>query len=95
MLIFQYFRNSQVKATLVSAILISLIILGGYNYSPIFKNRINQVSYDLALFTTNPNTSVGHRIIFTKNTLDIIKKAPFFGVGTGDFPTEYDKSKFS
>ena len=90
-LIFQYFRKSQVKATLVSAILISLIVFGGYNYSPLFKNRINQISYDLALFTTNPNTSVGHRIIFTKNTLDMIKSAPFIGVGTGDFPTEYDK----
>ena len=90
-LIFQYFRNSQVKATLVSAILISLIILGGYNYSSVFKTRINQVIYDLALFTTNPNTSIGHRIIFTENTLDMIKSAPFIGVGTGDFPTEYNK----
>ena len=90
-LMFQYFRNSQVKATLVASILISLIILGGYNYSPIFKNRMQQVSYDLALFTTNPNTSVGHRIIFTKNTLEIIKKSPLIGVGTGDFPTEYGK----
>ena len=90
-LIFQYFKNSQVKATLVSVILISLIILGGYNYSSLFKNRVNQVSYDLMVFTTNPNTSVGHRIIFTQNTLDIIKSAPFIGVGTGDFSIEYNK----
>ena len=90
-LTFQYFRKSQVKATLVSAILISLIVIGGYNYSALFKNRVNQVSYDLMIFTTNPNTSVGHRIIFINNTLDIIKSAPFIGVGTGDFPTEYDK----
>ena len=52
---------------------------------------MDQVGYDLMVFTTNPNTSVGHRIIFTQNTLDIIKSAPFIGVGTGDFSIEYNK----
>ena len=90
-LTFQFFRGSQVKATIISAIIIFVIGFGGYNYSPLFKNRIQQISYDLALFTTNPNTSVGHRIVFTKNTIEVIKIAPFFGVGTGDFPAEYTK----
>ena len=90
-IIFQYFKKSQVKATIVSVIIISLIAIGGYNYSPLFKYRLNHIAYDLAVFTTNPNTSVGHRIIFTKNTFDMIKNDPFFGVGTGDFPTEYIK----
>ena len=88
---FQFFRKSQVKASFMAIFLITVVAFSGYNYSPLFKNRIQQISYDLAAFTTNPNTSVGHRIIFTKNTLDMIKSAPFIGVGTGDFPTEYDK----
>ena len=90
-LTFQFFRDSQIKATIISIIIIFLIGYGGYNYSPLFKNRIQQISYDLALFTTNPNTSVGHRIVFAKNTIEIIKSNPFFGVGTGDFPVEYAK----
>jgi O-antigen ligase len=90
-LIFQYFRNSQLKATIVSITLISFVIILGYNFSPLFKNRIDQVSYDLALFTTHPNSSIGHRIIFTKNTLEMIKNNPLIGVGTGDFPIEYEK----
>ena len=94
-LIFQYFRKSQIKATIVSFILISLIILGGYNYSPLFKFRIKQISYDFSDYyneeSPNPNTSMGHRLVFTKNTLNMIKNAPFIGVGTGDFPTEYIK----
>ena len=90
-LTFQFFRGSQVKATIISAIIIFVIGFGGYNYSPLFKNRIQQISYDLALFTTNPNTSLGHRIVFAKNTIEVIKNAPFFGVGTGDFPAEYTK----
>jgi O-antigen ligase len=90
-LTFQFFRGSQVKATIISVIIIFVIGFGGYNYSPLFKNRIQQISYDLALFTTNQNTSIGHRIIFTKNTIEVIKSSPFFGVGTGDFPAEYSK----
>jgi O-antigen ligase len=88
---FQFFRDSQIKATIISAIIIFVIGFGGYNYSTLFKNRIQQISYDLALFTTNQNTSIGHRIIFTRNTIEVIKSSPFFGVGTGDFPAEYSK----
>ena len=90
-LTFQFFRDSQIKATIISAIIIFVIGFGGYSYSPLFKNRIQQVSYDLAVFTTNPNTSLGHRIVFAKNTMEMIKSSPFFGVGTGDFPAEYSK----
>jgi O-antigen ligase len=90
-LTFQFFKQSQIKATIISAIVISVIVLAGYNYSPLFKNRIQQISYDLALFTTNPNTSIGHRINFAKNTFELIKSSPFIGVGTGDFPAEYTK----
>jgi O-antigen ligase len=90
-LTFQFFRDSQIKATIISGLLIFAIGSVGWNYSPIFKNRIQQVSYDLALLTTNPDTSIGHRIVFAKNTLEMIKSAPILGVGTGDFPREYTK----
>ena len=90
-LTFQFFKDSQVKATIISAIIIFVIAFGGYNYSPLFKNRIQQISYDIALFTTNPNTSLGHRIVFATNTIELIKTAPYIGVGTGDFPAEYTK----
>ena len=52
-LTFQFFRDSQIKATIISAIIIFVIGFGGFNYSPLFKNRIQQISYDLAVFTTN------------------------------------------
>jgi O-antigen ligase len=88
---FQFFKKSQLKATIISLLLILIIGLGGYNFSSLFKNRIQQVSYDLALFTTNPNTSIGHRVVFASNTLELIKSSPIIGVGTGDFPAEYKK----
>ena len=76
---------------MITGYIIFAIGFAGYNYSPLFKNRIQQVSYDLALLTTNPNTSIGHRIVFASNTLELIKASPFIGVGTGDFPSEYSK----
>ena len=88
---FQFFHKSQVKASFMAIFLITVIAFSGYNYSPLFKNRITQISYDLAKFTTNPNTSLGHRIIFSKNTIELIKSNPLIGVGTGDFPVEYSK----
>jgi O-antigen ligase len=91
LLVFQYFKESQFKATIAAILIVSLIALAGFNYSPIFKNRIQQISYDLAVFTTNPNTSVGHRVIFAQNTMEMIKASPIFGVGTGDYPFEYKK----
>lgn len=90
-LTFQYFKESQLKATIVAISLISFIAIAGYNYSPLFKNRIQHISYDLGTFTTNPNTSIGHRIIFAKNTMKMIKSSPIIGVGTGDYPAEYKK----
>ena len=90
-LTFQYFRDSQIKATIVSALLVIVIMFAGYNYSPMFKERIHALSNDMLLFTTDPNTSLGQRVTFTKNTIELIKLNPLFGVGTGDFPVEYAK----
>ena len=37
------------------------------------------------------NTSLGPRLVFWGNTWQLIKQHPVFGVGTGDFPAEYEK----
>jgi len=37
------------------------------------------------------NNSCGPRLVFWGNTLQVIKQHPVFGVGTGDFPAEYEK----
>ncbi len=37
------------------------------------------------------NTSIGPRMVFWENTWQIIKQNPVLGVGTGDFPAEYEQ----
>ena len=93
-LIFQYYgRGRKVRATIISLIIIPGIFLGAYNSSDIFKHRMNEAVKNISIYNTdgNKNTSVGQRITYTLNSLEIIKNNLFFGVGTGDFPTEYNK----
>ena len=88
---FQYFRNSQIKAILTSSILIILISYTAFNLSPTFQARVNSAFDNVINFDEKRNTSVGQRITFVMNSYELFKKEPFLGVGTGDFPGEYQK----
>ena len=93
-LVFQYFKNSQVKAIIVSLILIFSISVTAYFSSPIFQERVQMVADEISHYNDNSaskNSAMGLRITFFINTLELIKKSPILGVGTGDFPDEYEK----
>ncbi len=91
LLIFLYFKKNIVKAFLITVILIPIVFITAYNTSKIFHNRIDLIKTNINVLNKNQNTSVGLRLTFLSNSLKIIRKYPFFGVGTGDFPTEYAK----
>ncbi len=93
-LIFQYYgRGRKVRATIISLIIIPSIFLGAYNSSDIFQHRMSKAVENISMYIydENKNTSVGQRMTYTINSLEIIKNNLFFGVGTGDFPSEYNK----
>jgi O-antigen ligase len=92
----QYFRNNFFKASISIIILIPSIFLFAYNSSPLFQERMKLavseiVNYDTETVSYNQSvsSSTGVRILFASNSIEIIKKNPFFGVGTGDFPSAY------
>ena len=94
-LVFQFFSLNKFKAFLISFILIPVIFMSAYKVSPIFNERVdlalsNVVNYSENI-AANKQNSVGYRITFATNSWEIIKKNPFLGVGTGDFPEEYKK----
>jgi len=91
LMVFIYFKKNIAKAFLIVAILIPTIFIIAYNSSKIFNDRVNLAKTNMMSFDTNKNTSVGLRLAFLFNSLEIIKKNPIFGVGTGDFPIEYKK----
>ena len=88
---FQYFRNSQIKAIITSLALISLILFLSFNFSPFFKNRVMSGVEDVVNFDGNSNTSIGQRVTFTINSYQLFESSPIIGIGTGDFPIEYEK----
>lgn len=90
-LIFQFFNSEKVKALLVIIFLLPSLFFAAYSSSDLFKERVDQAVYSSTKYDTWNNTSVGRRINFSLNSIEIIKQNPFIGVGTGDFPSEYKK----
>ena len=92
-LIFQIFEKHRIKSLLVILIIIPSIFITSYQFSDLFKSRVDPVITEALSNTMNPKTigSVGLRINFAKNSLEVIKQNPIIGIGTGDFPSEYKK----
>ena len=89
---YQFFRNSQIKAVIISVLLSIFISIAAYYSSTIFQNRVNTAVNDVINYNKDiKDTSLGLRITFLVNSFELIKNSPFIGVGTGDFPDEYDK----
>ena len=88
--IFQFLKVN-LKSILIVFVGIPLIFALFYNSSTIFKQRVNLAISNIKTYNKNPNTSVGKRLVYSKNTLCVIKKYPIFGAGIGDFPNEYEK----
>ena len=90
-LIFQIFDKQRIKSLLVILIIIPVIFFSAYQTSYIFHTRVDFAFQNILEYEDNLTTSVGHRITFTKNSLEVIKQNPIIGIGTGDFPSEYKK----
>jgi len=71
---------------------ISSIGITAYNFSPLFKSRINQSLHTIDTMSKNPtnyNSSFGNRVGVWHYAFQTIKDAPLLGVGTGDHKDEY------
>ena len=88
---FQYFKNSQIKAIIISFLLSVFIIITAYSLSDVFKSRFDATVYSVTNFEENKITSIGYRLTFLINSYELVKRNPIIGVGTGDFPGEYKK----
>jgi O-antigen ligase len=90
-LIFQFFDGKKVKSLLVIIVILPSIFFTSYQLSDLFKNRVNSAISDVVNFSEIKESSVGQRMLFTINSFEVIKDNPIIGVGTGDFPIEYNK----
>jgi O-antigen ligase len=90
-LIFQFFDTKKLKALILILVIIPSVFITAYIVSPTFKDRSDGTILSITNLEQYNMSSVGHRIVFAKNSWKLIKKNPFIGVGTGDFPDEYKK----
>jgi len=78
----------------VMLIVTSSIFFTAYQSSNIFQYRTDAAIHNIQNYGTSliyKNSSVGLRITFLINSWGLIKENPILGVGTGDFPSEYEK----
>ncbi len=89
LLILQVFKKNILRAVLLMIFVFPVIFTAGYQLSSVFHDRADHVYSEVLQFRSNPNTSVGLRLLFWQNSWEIIKKNPWLGVGTGDFQSAY------
>jgi O-antigen ligase len=90
-LIFQFFNFEKVKSFFALIIVIPVIFFTAYQASPLFQERVDLSITEVFNYEKTTNSSVGKRLTYAINSLEIIKENPLIGVGTGDFPVEYQK----
>jgi O-antigen ligase len=91
LLILQYFRKRIVLGLAASLIILPALLVTAYQTGPGFKMRIDESIENLQGYRTKQDTSTATRLTFAINSIHLIEKSPWFGVGTGDFPAEYQK----
>lgn len=89
LLVLQIFRKNILYAGLIITFLLPAIFTACYQLSPVFQGRVDRACAEVMQFQTDPNTSVGLRLLFWQNSWEIIKENPWLGVGTGDFQSAY------
>ncbi len=93
--IIQFFKKSLIKSAILILLLLPTLFTLIYLNSNLFESRVNLAYTELTHFKENRLApadtvgSVGLRLNFSLNSIEIIKKHLFFGVGTGGFRSHY------
>ncbi|MCK5728229.1 MAG: O-antigen ligase family protein [Methylococcales bacterium] len=81
------FRKLPLIIVMATVVLFALITT-----SNTLQQRVNEGIKELKSYDTSPHiSSIGVRVIFVQNTLELIKKQPLLGYGTASFKPVYEK----
>jgi len=89
MIILQYFNYRVVKSLIIITTIFPIIFATALFTSPFFEKRVSDTVKNIDYHQIE-NTSLGQRYTYLINSIELIKKNLYFGVGTGDFPDEYN-----
>ncbi|BBP44030.1 O-antigen ligase family protein [Thiosulfativibrio zosterae] len=94
----QYFaaRGHIVRGVVVALVFVITVVAIAYYSSPLFNQRVNLAVSEVQNFQPSDQTSVGTRVGFYINTLEMSMNRPIdqflLGSGVGDFPADYTAS---
>jgi len=86
--IYQNFGINLKTFFLAKILTIAVFSIAFYS-SQTFNNRISQIFDNYDNYYVEPATSIGLRMSFSINTINLFLENPILGIGTGDFPEEY------
>ncbi len=91
LMILIFFQKFRWKGIIVAIFLsfVSSVVL--YQTSPVVQKRINEIGSDLQRFQKGnlEENSIGYRIQFYQNSLQLVSLSPFWGRGSGSFEQAY------
>ena len=90
-LIIQILDKQRIKSLIAIFIVIPGIFFTAYQTSNLFQQRVDQAYNQTLTYHPGSLNSIGYRITFAINSWKVIKENPIIGIGTGDFPIEYQK----
>ncbi len=86
-------RRFGARGLFVGGTAIILLVAGSYALSPVFQHRVQKAVLEIDRAQVEQvapeSSSVGVRLEWYKNTLQLIAAHPIVGVGTGSFPRAY------
>jgi O-antigen ligase len=86
------YRQQSIVLTVTGSMALAVALFG---LSPNLRDRVAQGINEVQAYeTTHDVTSAGVRVVFFKNTLELIQDRPLLGYGTGSFAKEY-RDRFS
>ncbi|TXH55100.1 MAG: hypothetical protein E6Q89_07175 [Bacteroidia bacterium] len=79
---------------LISGVILLVVLPMLMFFSPVIKKSLDMYHSDISQYKQgNSNTSMGYRLDFHNNSMLLIKRALWFGHGTGSFNYEYAQLK--
>lgn len=77
----------------VAIAMVPVMLVALYFISQPFQQGVKMANTDMSHYHQHQLTknSIGLRVVFTKNSLTLIKEHPWIGTGVGSFRTEYNK----
>lgn len=91
LLMIQRWTHRPIRAVLAATALVVSVFVAAYSGSSYFEQRVDQAIAELESPDDASDASVRLRLVYAQNAWRLFVEHPWFGVGIGDYPQEYER----